>query len=61
MKITQYFVCSESSLQALQKAVTDSIAKGWQPLGGVSAVVWRDGSMLGQMFFQAVVTYQYSS
>lgn len=58
MKITQYFVCSDNSLQALQKAVSEAIAKGWQPLGGVSAVVWRDGSMLGQTFFQAVVTYQ---
>jgi|tagenome__1003787_1003787.scaffolds.fasta_scaffold15305102_1 hypothetical protein len=58
MKITQYFVCSDSGLQALQKAVNDAIAKGWQPLGGVSAVTWKDGNMVGQMFFQAVVTYQ---
>ena len=55
MKITQYFIYSNSGLQELQKAVNEAIAKGWQPLGGVSTVAWQDGS---QMFFQAVVTYQ---
>jgi hypothetical protein len=58
MKITNYFICANNSLQALQDEVNKGIASGWQPLGGVSAVVWPDGNMLGQMFFQALVMYE---
>ncbi len=37
--ITEYAVLCEPSSPALQAAVERHIAKGWQPLGGVSMAV----------------------
>jgi len=44
--ITQYFVCYGNSAAQLQANVNASIAKGWQPFGGVAvaiAVKWLSG------------------
>jgi hypothetical protein len=57
VKITDYFVCSGVSTTELGKNVSEALNNGWQPLGGISAVAFRDGSRLGQMFYQAIVRY----
>lgn len=61
--ITDYFVCSGSSLQELQDNVKISIQKGWQPLGGVAVAVnveWEETRLVAvedqrQFLCQAVV------
>jgi len=49
--VVKYMVAVGGSLAELEKKVNDAIAKGWQPLGGVT------GGMEGWIY-QALVQYQ---
>lgn len=46
--VTVTFVVSQTSaLEEITKAVNDSIAQGWEPLGGLTVV--RDGCLVQAM------------
>lgn len=58
--ITEYFVCYARNSKELQEAVNKAIGNGWQPFGGVAAVIsikWL-GDVPGErleLLYQAVV------
>jgi hypothetical protein len=61
--ITEYFVCYGRDTKKLQEAVNQAIQNGWQPLGGVAAVLsclWLRGNTNliedeKEVLYQAVV------
>jgi len=52
-KIIRYDFCRSGTLDGLAEDVTDSIARGWQPLGGAS---YSDRE--GGLWAQTMVVYQ---
>jgi hypothetical protein len=55
MKATAYGVLSDATLEKLRVQVNNAIKDGWEPLGGISAVVQNYGSP--PTYMQAIVKY----
>lgn len=48
LKVTEYGIISEGSIEKLVKKVTQFISKGWQPLGG--AISYGNGFFMQTLF-----------